>query len=338
MKTKYLILCLVLTLLLTLASSKQIPALYVFGDSLVDSGNSNNAKSLPYGLDFDGGKPTGRCTNGKTVVDYIAIHLRLPFAPPYLGLSEDQRNKITTGINYACAGSGILPDTNIMTSVSLDKQIGFFQSTVENDLPNVLNEQAKLESHLSESLFVVSTALNDHFHNKTFRGSSDFALYLQNEFSKRLQRLYKLGARKFLVNNAPPAGCFPSSAAQSTPKGKCNEEINRGISFYNKGLPDMLHELQSQLPGFTYIFSDLYNFLMEMRENGNRYGIVETWKSCCPNTIDGDDMDCHANDEPCPDRNTHLFFDSHPSQITNKIYAARCFNETTICRPYGLNL
>lgn len=74
-----------------------------------------------------------------------------------------------------------------MTSVSLDKQIGFFQSTVENDLPNVLNEEAKLESHLSESLFVVSTALNDHFHNKTFRGSSDFALYLQNEFSKRLQ-------------------------------------------------------------------------------------------------------------------------------------------------------
>lgn len=62
-----------LTLLLTLASSKQIPALYVFGDSLVDSGNSNNAKSLPYGLDFDGGKPTGRCTNGKTVVDYIGI-------------------------------------------------------------------------------------------------------------------------------------------------------------------------------------------------------------------------------------------------------------------------
>lgn len=91
-----------------------------------------------------------------------------------------------------------------------------------------------------------------------------------------LQRLYKLGARKFLVNNAPPAGCFPSSAAQSTPKGKCNEEINRGISFYNKGLPDMLHELQSQLPGFTYIFSDLYNFLMEMRENGNRYGKNKT--------------------------------------------------------------
>lgn len=73
---------LITLLLLPLASSKnsynpkQIPAIYVFGDSLVDSGNNNylplnsNAKFLPYGIDF-GGKPTGRYTNGKTVVDYL---------------------------------------------------------------------------------------------------------------------------------------------------------------------------------------------------------------------------------------------------------------------------
>jgi len=43
---------------------------------------------------------------------YAAIHLGLPFVPPYLGLSKAQRNKITTGINFASAGSGILPETN----------------------------------------------------------------------------------------------------------------------------------------------------------------------------------------------------------------------------------
>ncbi|RHN75508.1 putative triacylglycerol lipase [Medicago truncatula] len=119
MNTNYLTFSYVLiTLLLPLASStisyhpKHIPAIYVFGDSLVDSGNNNylpilsNAKFPPYGIDFGGAKPTGRCTNGKTTVVYIAIHLGLPFVPPYLGLSKAQRNKITTGINFASTGSG----------------------------------------------------------------------------------------------------------------------------------------------------------------------------------------------------------------------------------------
>jgi len=80
-----------ITLLLPLASSthsyhpKQIPAIYVFGDSLVDSGNNNylpiqsNAKFPPYGIDFGGGKPTGRNTNGKTVVDYLGEKTQFTF-------------------------------------------------------------------------------------------------------------------------------------------------------------------------------------------------------------------------------------------------------------------
>ncbi|KAK9270512.1 hypothetical protein L1049_026093 [Liquidambar formosana] len=56
--------------------SQQVPALYVFGDSLVDTGNNNNLNSiaksnyLPYGCDFNRG-PTGRFSNGKTIVDML---------------------------------------------------------------------------------------------------------------------------------------------------------------------------------------------------------------------------------------------------------------------------
>jgi len=58
------------------------PALYVFGDSLMDSGNNNfmptfaKANYLPYGVDFPKGS-TGRFTNGKTVADFIGIFLFL---------------------------------------------------------------------------------------------------------------------------------------------------------------------------------------------------------------------------------------------------------------------
>ena len=55
------------------------PALYVFGDSLFDSGNNNWLPTLakanypPYGLSFPKG-PTGRFTNGKTVADFIGMY------------------------------------------------------------------------------------------------------------------------------------------------------------------------------------------------------------------------------------------------------------------------
>lgn len=86
------------------------------------------------------------------------------------------------------------------------------------------------------------------------------------------QKLYSLGARNFFVNNLPPAGCFPSKAVNNTPRGKCDEKINKVISFYNRRFPELLHELQSKLPGFTFIHSDLFGFFIEMRENAKSYG------------------------------------------------------------------
>lgn len=56
-----------------------IPAVIVFGDSIMDTGNNNDLKSLvkcnfsPYGRDFPGQKPTGRFGNGKVPSDFIGI-------------------------------------------------------------------------------------------------------------------------------------------------------------------------------------------------------------------------------------------------------------------------
>lgn len=56
---------------------QQFPAMFVFGDSLVDCGNNNyisslaRANYLPYGIDFIGAGPTGRFCNGKTIIDFL---------------------------------------------------------------------------------------------------------------------------------------------------------------------------------------------------------------------------------------------------------------------------
>ncbi len=60
-----------------LPENKTIPALFSFGDSILDTGNNNNLNTvtkcnfLPYGRDFVGGRPTGRFCNGKVPSDLI---------------------------------------------------------------------------------------------------------------------------------------------------------------------------------------------------------------------------------------------------------------------------
>lgn len=59
------------------AASPQVTAMFAFGDSLTDPGNNNylnsfaKANYVPYGVDFNGGLPSGRFCNGKTFIDYL---------------------------------------------------------------------------------------------------------------------------------------------------------------------------------------------------------------------------------------------------------------------------
>ncbi|KAJ7945762.1 GDSL esterase/lipase [Quillaja saponaria] len=94
------------------------PALYVFGDSIVDAGNNDilNTKAKanfpPYGIDFIGGlKAGGRFTNGRTIVDFYAKWLGIKTSPPPFLHVNLERAKIYQGFNFASGSSGILPES-----------------------------------------------------------------------------------------------------------------------------------------------------------------------------------------------------------------------------------
>jgi hypothetical protein len=64
-----------------------VPAVYVFGDSLLDVGNNNylpgadvpRANMPYYGVDFPGGaRPTGRFSNGYNVADLVGMYSLSP--------------------------------------------------------------------------------------------------------------------------------------------------------------------------------------------------------------------------------------------------------------------
>jgi hypothetical protein len=65
---------------LKLPPNVYIPAVFVFGDSIMDTGNNNNMTTPsrcnypPYGKDFKGGIPTGRFSNGKVPSDFVGIY------------------------------------------------------------------------------------------------------------------------------------------------------------------------------------------------------------------------------------------------------------------------
>ena len=65
---------------------RQVPAMYVFGDSTLDVGNNNylpgtnvpRANRPYYGIDLPGsGKPTGRFSNGYNTADFVGTHVVL---------------------------------------------------------------------------------------------------------------------------------------------------------------------------------------------------------------------------------------------------------------------
>ncbi|XP_019084193.1 PREDICTED: GDSL esterase/lipase 7-like [Camelina sativa] len=146
------------------------PAFFVFGDSLVDSGNNNyiptlaRANYFPYGIDF--GFPTGRFCNGRTVVDYGATYLGLPLVPPYLSPLSIGQNSLR-GVNYASAAAGILDETgqHYGARTTFNGQISQFEITIELHLRRFFQNPADLRKYLAKSIIGINIGSNDYINN-----------------------------------------------------------------------------------------------------------------------------------------------------------------------------
>ncbi|XP_054805532.1 GDSL esterase/lipase At4g16230-like [Prosopis cineraria] len=132
----------VLGVLLGMSVSKEAPANFVFGDSLVDAGNNNYLLSLskanffPRSIDF--GIPTGRFTNGKTIVDIIGQELDMGYTPPYLAATASGP-VVLRGVNYASGGAGILNGTGKIFGgrINFDARMDNFAHTRNDIISNI---------------------------------------------------------------------------------------------------------------------------------------------------------------------------------------------------------
>ncbi|KAM1062567.1 hypothetical protein ACFX13_027532 [Malus domestica] len=100
-----------------LPNNEKIPAVIVFGDSIVDPGNNNNIGTIvkcnfsPYGRDFVGKRPTGRFSNGRVPSDLVVESVGVKkILPTYLD-SNLKIQDLLTGVSFASGGSGYDPLT-----------------------------------------------------------------------------------------------------------------------------------------------------------------------------------------------------------------------------------
>ncbi|KAH9321173.1 hypothetical protein KI387_015812, partial [Taxus chinensis] len=267
------------------------PAFYIFGDSLADTGNNNylpNSTSLanipPYGETYFH-YPTGRFTNGRTVFDFLASRLRLPFPPPYLKPGAN----FSKGINFASGGSGLLLSTGKeMNIIPLEVQIQQF-TNISLKLAEEYGVDAA-KSMIGRSLFAVSIGGNDlglnYFVNATFQNSTSPQALIQmllGKYSQYLTSLYRDGARNFLLFDMSPVGCTPNFrlAGLATWNGECVESGNQLAMAYNVGFKQLMMNITSILKEATILTTNTYSLTDNITRHGEDYGFSKVRSACC---------------------------------------------------------
>ncbi|KAJ9555694.1 hypothetical protein OSB04_010308 [Centaurea solstitialis] len=335
---------------------------FAFGDSIVDAGNNNYLPSLskadysPYGIDFtpSGGKPTGRYTNGFTILDIVAQALGAKtLASPSLA-SNAASNAILGGINYASGASGILEATGTLFvgRIPLRMQIDNFERS-RAEMVKTMGENGT-RNFLKNAIFSLTIGSNDiityFLPNLPFVGKDNISpTNLQDtmvsNITLHIKRLHELGARKIVVVDVGPLGCIPFvRAIHLLPEGECHEEMNTLIRGYNEKLHVAVHRLNQEIgTDSIFVYANSYDVINGILQNYSDYGFENVYDPCCGGFFPpffcfriGDEKEISSS--LCNDRSKYLFWDSyHPGQAANFIIAQRMLNgDESICSPINV--
>ncbi|KAJ8649746.1 hypothetical protein MRB53_002769 [Persea americana] len=309
-------------------------AFFVFGDSLVDSGNNNylatsaRADLPPYGIDYPSHRPTGRFSNGLNIPDLISESLGEETTLPYLS-PQLNGERLLVGANFASAGIGILNDTGIqfVNIIRMPNQLLFFVQYQER-LAALIGADAA-QQRVNQALVLITLGGNDFVNNYylvPFSARSrqyslpDYVRFLISEYRKILMRLYELGVRRALVTGTGPMGCVPAELALRSRNGECDPDLTRAAELFNPQLEQMVSGLNSDLGADIFIAANIRLSSFDFVYNPGAYGFVTSKIACCgQGPYNGLGL-CTVLSNLCPDRTLYAFWDPfHPSEKANRI-------------------
>ncbi|KAL1206364.1 GDSL esterase/lipase EXL2 [Cardamine amara subsp. amara] len=317
-----------------------IPAMIVFGDSIVDAGNNDNIATLakcnypPYGIDFDGGIPTGRFSNGKVPTDIMAEEFGIkPNIPAYRDPNLKQEDFLT-GVTFASGGAGYIPfTTQLSGGISLSQQLKLFEEYIEK-LKKMVGEE-RTNFIIKNSLFMVICGSNDitntYFALPSVQRQYDVASFttlMADNAQSFAQKIYEYGARRIQVFGAPPLGCVPSQRTiAGGPTRNCVVRFNDATKLYNAKLSANLDSLSRTLRDMTLTYIDIYDSLLDIIFDPQQYGFKVIDRGCCGTGLVEVAVLCNNfTAVVCSKRDDFVFWDSfHPTEKTYRIMVAKYF-------------
>ncbi|XP_057781896.1 GDSL esterase/lipase At5g22810 [Salvia miltiorrhiza] len=330
-----MIIYILLILCIALANAQPlVPALLIFGDSVVDVGNNNNLETIvkanfpPYGRDFIKHKPTGRFCNGKLASDYTAENLGFTSYPPAYLSKQAKGKHLLTGANFASASSGYYDTTaKIYETIPLSKQVELYRD-YQRKLTTLVG-QSNATSIINGSIHFVSSGSSDFVQNYYINPllydkytPLQFTDILLQSYTKFVEELYNMGARKIGVTTLPPLGCVPAVITIfGEDRNECVEKINKVAVSFNKKLNSTSQKLQAKLPALNLVVLDIYQPLHDLVTRPTDYGFFEARKACCGTGLVETSILCNAESAgTCRNASEYVFWDGfHPTDAANKI-------------------
>nr|KJB11575.1 hypothetical protein B456_001G266600 [Gossypium raimondii] len=289
----------------------QFPAIYNFGDSNSDTGGISAAFEpirAPYGVPYFH-KPSGRDSDGRLIIDFIAERLKLPYLHAYLNsLGANFRH----GANFATGGSTIRrPNETIyeygISPFGLDMQIIQFEqfkaraTEMYNQDPSEKDKLPRPED-FSKALYTFDIGQNDlsvGFRKLSFDQLRASIPDIINQLASAVHHLYEQGGRSFWIHNTGPIGCLPvnffyilNPEPGYVDQYGCVKKQNEMAMEFNRQLKDRVIKLRTELPEASITLVDVYTAKIAMIGNAKNLGMADPLKPCCGYHVNYDHVWC----------------------------------------------
>ncbi|CAM0951530.1 unnamed protein product [Alopecurus aequalis] len=290
------------------SDSPYFTSLFTLGDSYIDAGNFVILAAPlvpvvpvwhdkpPYGMTFFG-HPTGRFSDGRVTIDFLAEQFGLPLLRASLLNISD----VSKGVSFAVGGATAI-DVDFyernklvpfkLLNNSLNVQLGWFEKLK----PSICNTTKGCRNCFTKALFFVGEfGVNDYNFlwsaGKTENKVRSYVPKVVKNIVMAVERLINEGAIYVVVPGNPPNGCSPTmltirSSLNQTENYDhigCLSDINRVARYHNAMLHASIGALRDKYPHARIIFADFYKPIISILQHPNPFGVAaaDALRACC---------------------------------------------------------